>query len=569
MQVSLDFFIKNEENQVERTQEEPVQKEDGQSEVYKRAEEATRNKFYEWFGVRDNACCEHGKINFKLHAGALWLYRDASGNFKALGDIDHVYHICESGLMENIRALKKIFRLLEERLGLKVFAVGKDYDDVLHIHILNINEKTNVRLVEKEFEEMGLQAYVTPLENTDLDEYVESFENHLSYMPAVGPDVLQRALDESGKQEVEGTVQGGKKADVAVSEDPCTEIAMQRYGVRSGEVCCRYGKVNTRLHLGALILYKDGYGSFKALADIDHLYHECVKGLIDNIRAFKTIFDHFSSKGMNIYAVSKCFDDCIHVSILGDKGHSEYHTIDNGPPGIRGLKVDIGTFVGSIAEAVKNLEKHSWYMQAVTPDVLQKGLNVGEVGTAREWEKTDVAESESVALTIAKDRYGVKSGKVCCPYGEPNLRFHTGSVSLYWDEAGGLKVLADMPRAYSKCEQGLIENIRVLKRVYDYFLSKGFRVYAIQKSFDDGIFVYAIGKRRKGAGGLITLTDAPPEIRGVDVALTLTEKVDATVMIDIELFPNHIVSDDVVQKALMGYIRGEERVSHEAPTVHG
>jgi ribosomal protein L12E/L44/L45/RPP1/RPP2 len=220
--------------------------------------------------------------------------------------------------MENIRALKKIFRLLEERLGLKVFAVGKDYDDVLHIHILNINEKTNVRLVEKEFEEMGLQAYVTPLENTDLDEYVESFENHLSYMPAVSPDVLQRALDESGKQEAEGTVQGEKKADVSVSEDPCTEIAMQRYGVRSGEVCCRYGKVNTRLHLGALILYKDGSGSFKALADIDHLYHECVKGLIDNIRAFKTIFDHFSSKGMNIYAVSKCFDDCIHVSILGD-----------------------------------------------------------------------------------------------------------------------------------------------------------------------------------------------------------------------------------------------------------
>jgi hypothetical protein len=40
-------------------------------------------------------------------------------------------------------------------------------------------------------------------------------------------------------------------------------------------------------------------------------------------------------------------------------------------------------------------------------------------------------------------------------------------------------------------------------------------------------------------------------------------------MIDIELFPNHVVSDDVMQRALMGYIRGEERVSHEAPTVHG
>jgi hypothetical protein len=62
MQSSLDLFIKSED------------KKGGQSEVYKRAEEATRNKFYKWFGVRDNACCEDGKINFKIHAGALWLY---------------------------------------------------------------------------------------------------------------------------------------------------------------------------------------------------------------------------------------------------------------------------------------------------------------------------------------------------------------------------------------------------------------------------------------------------------------------------------------------------------------
>jgi ribosomal protein L12E/L44/L45/RPP1/RPP2 len=378
MQTSLNSFI------IEETQEEPVQRGDKPSEVYKRAEEATREKFYEWFGTRDNTCCEHGKINFKLHAGALWLYRDASGNLKALGDMDGVYRECEHGLMENIRALKKIFRLLEERLGLKVFAVGKDYDDVLHIHILNVNEKTSVRLVEKEFEEMGLQAYVTPLENTDLTELVENFENHFSYMPAVGPDVLQRALDESGKQEAEGTIQGEKKADVALSEDPCTEIAMQRYGVRSGEVCCRYGKVNTRLHLGALILYKDVSGSFKALADIDHLYHECVKGLIANIRAFKMIFDHFSSKGMNAYVVSKCFDDCTHVSILDDRDHSEYYVIDSGPPEIQGLEVDVGTFVGSHAEAIENLEKHNWYMQAVSPDILQRALttNMPEIQTS-------------------------------------------------------------------------------------------------------------------------------------------------------------------------------------------
>jgi hypothetical protein len=393
MQTSLDFFSKGIGKQEERVEgEKPVKKEDEQS-TYRKAEEATCNKFYEWFGIRDNACCEHGRINFKLHAGALWLYRDASGKLKALADIDHVYHECEHGLVENLIALKKIFELLDERSGLGVFAVGKDYDDDLHIHILNVNEKTNIRRIEKEFEEMGLEACVTVLKNTDLDELVESFENDFKYMQAVGPDVLQRALDESGKQEAGETVQGRKKADVAVGEDPCTEIAMQRYGIRSGEVCCRYGKVNTRLHLGALILYKDGSGSFKALADIDYVYSECVKGLTDNIRAFKTIFDHFSSKGMNVYAVSKCFDDCIHVSILGDKGHSEYYTIDNGPPEIRGLKVDIGTFVGNITEAVKNLEKHTSYMQAVNPDILQRGLNVGEGGTV---------QGVDVALTLTE-----------------------------------------------------------------------------------------------------------------------------------------------------------------------
>ena len=39
-------------------------------------------------------------------------------------------------------------------------------------------------------------------------------------------------------------------------------------------------------------------------------------------------------------------------------------------------------------------------------------------------------------------------------------------------------------------------------------------------------------------------------------------------MIDIELFPNHIVSDDVVQRALTDYIQGGKRASHEALNVH-
>jgi hypothetical protein len=376
-QLTLDSFTmegrqeetpQEEGGQAETGQEEPGQKEGEPSEVYRRAEEATREKFYEWFGVKDNACCEHGKINFKLHAGALWLYRDASGNFKAFAD-DHVYHKCEHGLMENIKALKKIFGLLDERFGLKLFAVGKDYDDDLHIHVLNINEKTNIRLIEEEFEEMGLEACVTVLKNTNLDELVESFENDFKYMQAVGSDVLQRGLDE-GEQEVK---EEERKADAVVS-DASLIIAKHRYGVKGGKACCPYGEPNLRLHTGALELYRAEAGVFKAKGDLDHVYHRCEVGLINNIRALKMIFEYFASHGLNVYAVSKSFDDNVSVLAIAEKAYSRTAIINRGPPEIRGLKILVETRVGSYAEAVKDFERYTYYMQVVDGDVLHRAL---------------------------------------------------------------------------------------------------------------------------------------------------------------------------------------------------
>ncbi|MCL7396705.1 MAG: hypothetical protein LZ167_04780, partial [Thaumarchaeota archaeon] len=52
------------------------------------------------------------------------------------------------------------------------------------------------------------------------------------------------------------------------------------------------------LHPGSIFLYvKDG--RLKALADIDHVYHKCRKGLIDNIGFLYSMMCELKSKGYN------------------------------------------------------------------------------------------------------------------------------------------------------------------------------------------------------------------------------------------------------------------------------
>jgi len=66
----------------------------------------------------------------RLHAGALYLYTK-HGEIYALADMDHVYDGCKHGLIENIRFLYRMMADLRAK-GLKVFAVGKAYDDDLY-----------------------------------------------------------------------------------------------------------------------------------------------------------------------------------------------------------------------------------------------------------------------------------------------------------------------------------------------------------------------------------------------------------------------------------------------------
>jgi hypothetical protein len=78
-----------------------------------------------------------------------------------------------------------------------------------------------------------------------------------------------------------------------------------------------------RLHAGALYLYfKDG--RWLARADIDHVYHRCRKGLIDNLRLLKRLYDHLYTNGrpsrdgrLRLLGVSKAYDDDLYAYGIG------------------------------------------------------------------------------------------------------------------------------------------------------------------------------------------------------------------------------------------------------------
>jgi hypothetical protein len=62
------------------------------------------------------------------------------------------------------------------------------------------------------------------------------------------------------------------------------------------------------LHAGSIFLYvRDG--RLKALADIDHVYHKCRGGLIDNIGFLYSMMCKLKSKGYDVVVVGKAFDD--------------------------------------------------------------------------------------------------------------------------------------------------------------------------------------------------------------------------------------------------------------------
>jgi hypothetical protein len=119
-----------------------------------------------------------------------------------------------------------------------------------------------------------------------------------------------------------------------------------------------------RLHAGALCLYLKG-DRWLAVADIDHVYHRCRKGLIDNLRFLKRLYDHLYTNGrasrdgrLRLLGVSKAYDDDLYAYGVG-----------RFPEEFDGLKIKhIET------ETMEGFERLHYYMQPVPEEVVGEAL---------------------------------------------------------------------------------------------------------------------------------------------------------------------------------------------------
>jgi len=119
----------------------------------------------------------------RLHSGAIYLYAK-HGRLYALADIDHVFDRCEHGLVENIRFLYRMMAGLRAR-GLRVFAVGKAYDDDLYAWVYDD--------AGDDLEYDGLEVVVFKAPAT-----VEDFERFSYGLQAVSSSVVDEALRDLG-----------------------------------------------------------------------------------------------------------------------------------------------------------------------------------------------------------------------------------------------------------------------------------------------------------------------------------------------------------------------------------
>jgi hypothetical protein len=129
-----------------------------------------------------------GPLAFKrlrLHAGALYLYFK-DGRWLARADIDHVYHKCRKGLIDNLRLLKRLYDYLytngrPSRDGrLRLLGVSKAYDDDLYAY--------GVGRFPEEFDDVKIKHIET--------ETMEGFERLHYYMQPVPEEVVREALEE-------------------------------------------------------------------------------------------------------------------------------------------------------------------------------------------------------------------------------------------------------------------------------------------------------------------------------------------------------------------------------------
>jgi len=118
----------------------------------------------------------------RLHGGALYLYVKR-GRLFALADMDHVYKDCKHGLIENIKFLYRMMADLKAR-GLKVFAVGKAYDDDLYAWVYGGGR-------DQEYDGLRIAVFKAP-------KTAEDFERFSYGLQMVSLSIVEEALKGMG-----------------------------------------------------------------------------------------------------------------------------------------------------------------------------------------------------------------------------------------------------------------------------------------------------------------------------------------------------------------------------------
>jgi hypothetical protein len=126
-----------------------------------------------------------------------------------------------------------------------------------------------------------------------------------------------------------------------------------------------------RLHPGAVKLYPKG-GKWSARADMDHIYNRCLKGLVENLRFLKRLYDDlyyhmYYRKRVGggrfvIVGVGKAYDDTLYVYGVG-----------RFPREFKGFRVGYVE-----VEDVEALERFHYHLQSVPEDVIEEALREPE-----------------------------------------------------------------------------------------------------------------------------------------------------------------------------------------------
>jgi hypothetical protein len=187
-------------------------------------------------------------------------------------------------------------------------------------------------------DQTSLDSYLTTLDNfsiEDEDGELEADAEEGVEEETMGPETVERVM-------------GAEAGRCGLCGEPDGPLSFKRL----------------RLHAGALYLYfKDG--RWLARADIDHVYHRCRKGLIDNLRFLKRLYDHLYTNGrpssdgrLRLLGVSKAYDDDLYTYGVG-----------RFPEEFDGLKIKhIET------ETMEGFERLHYYMQPVPEEVVREAL---------------------------------------------------------------------------------------------------------------------------------------------------------------------------------------------------